>query len=81
LPRLRLGDRVGLLDVGSQVRSGDTGHPAIVGSGTDGAPGAGRWQAVLMDAVVLIVLILLLVAIVAAALMTVAVALSKDKTG
>jgi hypothetical protein len=78
LSRLRLGDRVGLLDMGSQ---GDTAHQAIVGTGTDSALVAGRWQAVHMDAVVLIVLILMLVAIGAAALMTVAVALSKNKTG
>jgi hypothetical protein len=78
LPRLRLGDRVRLLDVGSQR---DTAHLAIVGTRTDSASGAGRWQAVRMDAVVLVVMILLLVAIAAAALMIVGVALDKRKTG
>jgi hypothetical protein len=55
--------------------------PAIVGTRTDSAIAAGGWQAEPMDALVLIVLILMLVGIVAAALMTVAVALSKNKTG
>jgi hypothetical protein len=34
LPRVRLGDRVGLVDVGSP---GDAAHLAIVGTGTDSA--------------------------------------------
>ena len=55
--------------------------PAIVGSPTDSATGTGQWQAVPMDAVVLVVLILLLLGIVAAAVMTVAVALNRSKTG
>jgi hypothetical protein len=54
---------------------------AIVGSRTDTATPAGQWQAVPMDAVVLIVLILMLIGIVAAALMTIGVALNKNKTG
>jgi hypothetical protein len=53
--------------------------PAIVGSRADKASAAGQWQAVRMNAVVLIVLVLALVGIVAAALMTIGVALSRKQ--
>jgi hypothetical protein len=51
----------------------------IVGRHTDGANGTLQWQAVLMDAVVVIVLTLSLVGIVAAALMTIGVALGRKQ--
>ena len=66
LSRLGLGDRVGLLDVGSEGEVGWT-HAPIVGRGADHAsPGRG-WQADLMNALVLIVLTLALLGIVVAA--------------
>ncbi|HEY2878757.1 hypothetical protein [Nocardioides sp.] len=55
--------------------------PAIVGSRTDSALTAGQWQAEPMNAVVLIVFTLTLVGIVAAGVMTIAVALNREKTG
>jgi flagellar basal body-associated protein FliL len=52
--------------------------PAIVGSRADSARRAGQWQAVPMNALVLIVLIVALVLIIAAAVMTIAVSLSSS---
>jgi len=52
--------------------------PAIVGSRADSARPAGQWQAVPMDAVVLIVLIVALLAIIAAGVMVIAVSLSSS---
>jgi cell shape-determining protein MreD len=51
----------------------------IVGSHTDSTYGAVQWQAVPMDAVVVIVLSLCLVGIVAAGVMTIGVALSRKQ--
>jgi len=80
--RLRLGDRVGLLDVGSERWARRRGtHLAIVGTGSDTTSPGARWQAGRMDVVVLIVLILVLLGIVAAAVMTIGGALDRRKTG
>jgi hypothetical protein len=67
LPRLRLGDRVGLLDVGAKGGVNSCTHVAIVGRGADNARAARRWQAGSMNLVVLVALILVLAGIVAAA--------------
>jgi hypothetical protein len=67
LPRPRLGDRVGLLDVGAEGGNGCCAHAAIVGTGTDNAHTPGGWQAAPMSIVVLVALILVFAGIVAAA--------------
>lgn len=58
---------------------------AIVGSRTDSATPAvdavSQWQAVAMDAVVLILFLVLLAGIIAAVLMTAAAVLDRSKTG
>jgi hypothetical protein len=58
---------------------------AIVGIRADSATPVAdpmcQWQALLMDAVVLIVFIVLLVGIIAAVLMTAAAALNRSRTG
>ena len=79
LPGLRLGDRVGLLDVGSEVESCGTAHVAIVGTRADSPSGRREWQASDMDTLVLILLTLALAGIVVAALMTIGVALSRKQ--
>jgi hypothetical protein len=66
LTRLGFGDRVGLLDVGSEGEVGWT-HAPIVGSGADHAFPGCWWQAGPMNALVLIVLSLCLLGIVVAA--------------
>ena len=72
---LGLGDRVGLLDVGSEGEVG-WAHAPIVRRGADHAsPGRG-WQADLMNALVLIVLSLALLGIVVAAAWVVVASLS-----
>ena len=72
---LRLGDRVGLLDVGSEGEVG-WAHAAIVGKGADSASAARWWQAERMNAIVLVVLTLALLGIVVAAGWVVVAALS-----
>ena len=73
---LRLGDRVGLLDVGSEGEVGGCAHTAIVGTATDSARAGRRWQAGPMNVIVLVVLTLALLGIVVAAGWVVAASLS-----
>ena len=76
LSRLRLGDRVGLIDVGAQREGRGGGHAAIVGSRADSFVEPRSWQAVAMDMLVVGVLTLSLLLIVVAGVWIVGAALS-----
>ena len=73
---LRLRDRVGLLDVGSEGEVGGCAHGDIVGRGADHASPGREWEGDLMNAVVLIFLILALLGIVVAGVFVVVAALN-----